>query len=323
MWLYTAIGGVLAVICNQPNLSIVIPMFNEEDVISQTLNRVDSVASNLNLKSIEVILVDDGSKDKSVSIAKGFQPINFKLRIILMRGNQGHMRALTAGMQAAYGSLIVSLDADLQDPPELIEEMIHVQKLTQCDVVQSVRRSRSKDTTFKRFTAALYYKLLALLVGESVIYQGADYRLMTYEVAQELVLLPEQNKVYRLLISQLGYKIQVVEFDRDSRVAGETKYNFVKMLKLAIDSIISFSTKPLQTISAVAVLLSGILFVCGVFVLVSHFFVRAIPGWTSVVLLLLSTQCLILLAIATVGEYVARIFEQVQGRPNVRWVEMK
>ena len=302
-------------------LSLVLPMFNEEEVIPLTLHRLEEVIDNLGV-TVEILLVDDGSFDGSIQAARSASPQNATMRIIRMQGNQGHMRAITAGLLSAKGEYVVTMDADLQDPPELIAEMLAIIQSSHCDVVQAVRSERkAADGLFKRSTAKIFYSFMGLLTPGKAIKNAADFRMMKLSVASELANLPEQNKIYRLLITHLGYKIECVFFDRPARAAGETKYPVRKMIELALDSIFSFSVKPLRIITLTGFALSILMISCSIGVLIVKSIIPTVPGWTSLIFLLLASQGVVLAAIGMVGEYVGRTFEQVQGRVKPRFEE--
>ena len=305
-----------------PILSIVVPAFNEAEGIQTTLIEIiRNIPSELS-KNYEILVVDDGSTDPTISEVIQMIRTNSRIRLIKMRGNQGHMAALTAGMSAANGEWILTMDADLQDPPELIGPMMAIAKQGDCEVVQAVRSSRESDTFFKRLTSNLFYRWMRYLVGSKAINQGADFRLINRSVRDEIVNLPEKSKVYRLLIPHLGFRIETISFARRERTFGKTKYPLKKMIGLAIDSTISFSSKPLRSLTLIGGSLSVFMVVMSIFTAIAQFFIPTVSGWTSIVCLVLSGNALILASIGLLGEYISKIFIQVQNRPSEVWSEI-
>jgi glycosyltransferase involved in cell wall biosynthesis len=307
---------------NSIYLSIVIPAFNEGEGIRQTLNEVISNVPKKITNKFEIVVVDDGSTDQTLLELQEMCTSNSSIRVIAMRGNQGHMAAITAGLTAAKGDWILTMDADLQDPPALIGSMIQKAQETDCDVVQAVRISRDTDSGFKRITSDLYYRWMRYLLGSKSINQGADFRLISREVRDEILSLPEKSKVFRLLIPHLGFKIQTVEFARGERAFGATKYPISRMISLAIDSTVSFSSKPLRSLTVIGGSVSILMFVLSIFTALARLFIPTVSGWTSIVCLILAGNALILASIGVLGEYISKIFVQVQNRPEASWDEV-
>ena len=307
---------------NSVYLSIVIPAFNEGDGIRQTLNEVIMNVPKEISSKFEIVVIDDGSTDQTLLELKAMCALNPRIRVIAMRGNHGHMAAITAGLTAAKGDWILTMDADLQDPPTLIGPMIQKAKETDCDVVQAVRISRDTDSAFKRITSDLYYRWMRYLLGNKSINQGADFRLISRKVCNELLSLPEKSKVFRLLIPSLGFKIQSVEFARGERNFGTTKYPLSKMISLAIDSTVSFSSKPLRSLTIIGGSVSILMIILSIFTAFAQFFIPTVSGWSSIVCLILAGNGLILASIGVLGEYVSKIFLQVQDRPEASWDEI-
>ena len=303
------------------HLSVVIPVFNEEQVVLEMLRALDSLFLPLERTRIEILIVDDGSNDSTCQIVKLFEPLNFKLRLIRMLGNQGHMMALTAGLEAAKGTWIASMDVDFQDPPEVLLKMYKVALSGNCDVVQGVRRSRDGDSFFKRFTAASFYKILNHLTPGKTIPEAADFRIIHKDVRDVLCKLPERIRIYRFLIPELNFNIELVEFDRGPRAAGVTKYPLKKMVSLALESVFGFSAKPLHLLFVSGSLASLLFLVASVVVLILKIFINVQSGWTSLVLLILATNSFMIASLGLVGEYVGRIYSQVLNRPFAKWEE--
>lgn len=304
------------------NLSVVIPAFNEELAIKKTLTVIDSVLSDMGVVS-EIIVVDDGSSDQTLQTCISTKLVHSKLRVIRLERNYGHMEAITVGMRLSHGQWVATIDADLQDPPELLGKMYHFALQGEFQVIQAVRTSRVTDSFLKRKTAAIYYRWMNYLTNGSSILQGADFRILNKAVARELCELPERDKVYRLLIPALGYRIKTVNFERQPRSAGVTKYNFKKMSQLALISTISFSTKPLQFVSRVGFFLSIAMVVASILVALLRFILPTVSGWASLVLLLLASNAFVIFAIGIVGEYVGMIYKQVQNRPTSSYHEVE
>jgi len=308
------------------DLSIVIPVFNEEKGISECLSRVQSVIREIDHK-VEIIVVDDGSTDDTVQLLLFAKKSIPQLRVIRLNKNQGHMSAISAGLEASLGKYVVTIDSDLQDPPEHILEMLKIidtKRSSQRDieVVQAVRTNRSSDFFLKRYTASLYYKTIRIATGVELISNAADFRLMTRKVVDTLISLPEKRKVYRLLIPFLGFEIATISITREKRFAGKSKYNLRRMFSLAIDSILSFTFRPLRLIGVLGLIAAGLMLVLSGIFFILYAVYGAVPGWTSLVLLLLSTNAFIFASIGLLGEYVGRIYQQVQNRPENIWTEI-
>ena len=298
-----------------PVLSVVVPMFNEEAVIPVFVDRLRPVLDGLDVP-YEVVAVDDGSADRTVALlfeqGRGWP----ELRLIKLRRNSGHQAALTAGLQRARGDWVVSIDADLQDPPETIVEMLRLARDEGLDVVYGVRSDRSTDTTFKRHTAGAYYRLMRRIVGGDLPAQAGDFRLLSREVVDALVKLPERTPVYRLLVPSLGFTSGTVAYAREKRAAGETKYPVRKMVALAWDSAANFSAAPLRLATWLGVTAFVACLALMVFGLVVWANGTVIPGWTSLFLAVLLLSAVQLICLGLLGEYVARIYQTVQNRPT-------
>ena len=302
-------------------------MFNESESIEKTIRVIRDNVDKLVVK-YEIILVDDGSHDETLEICMQLSLEFRELRVLKIENNVGHMRALETGLCAANGDYIVSIDADLQDNPKEILEMFKIINQTdgfgnrKFDVVQTVRKDRQSDKLLKRFTAKMYYKLMERLTGHQILHDGADFRMVTRETLQIIKSIPEKDKVFRLLLPALGFRVSVLETKREVRFAGTSKYSYKKMIGLAMNSIINFSNRPLRLIIQLGIF-SMFLMILFCFVAVYLWANgRTIPGWTSLVILILISNSLILVSLGVVGEYVGRVFEQVKGRPNTVWKEL-
>lgn len=299
---------------SQPALSVVVPMFNEEPVLPLLADRLRGVLDGLG-EAYEVVAVDDGSTDGTATGLAALRAGWPELRVLRLRRNSGHQAALIAGLLRARGGYVVSIDADLQDPPEVIVEMLRRARTEGLDVVYGVRADRSRDTRFKRWTAAGYYRLVRRLVGEQVPAQAGDFRLLSRAVVEALRELPERTPVLRLVVPWLGFPSGEVAYERQDRAAGRTKYPLSRMAGLAAESVTSFSAAPLRVATWLG--LAGVA-VCGVLVVVAvlaWFAGATVTGWPSLYVAILFLGAVQLLCLGLLGEYVARIYTAVQGRP--------
>jgi glycosyltransferase involved in cell wall biosynthesis len=262
-----------------------------------------------------VVAVDDGSSDDTAGLVHLMRAAWPQLRLIRLRRNGGHQAALTAGLHRSQGAYVVSIDADLQDPPEAIERMLRLAQEQSLDIVYGVRSDRSTDSAFKRWTAGLYYRLMRRIVGKKVPAGAGDFRLLSRTMVEALRDLPERTPVYRLLVPWLGFPSGEVAYVREKRAAGTSKYPLTKMIRLTADSIIGFTAAPLRA----ATWLGGIgALVCvglTVKTLVAYALGETVPGWTSLFLVLLFLGTLQLICLGLLGEYVGRIFQATQDRP--------
>jgi glycosyltransferase involved in cell wall biosynthesis len=266
-------------------------------------------------QNYEIVFVNDGSKDQSKAILGRLSQQDHHLRIINFSRNFGHQAAISAGMDHARGKAIVVIDADLQDPPEVIPHMI--QKWQEgYQVVYGKRKKRAGETFFKKITAKMYYRLLAYLTDIDIPMDTGDFRLIDRKVCDALKQLPEKNRYVRGLISWLGFRQTAVEFSRASRFAGETKYPLRKMLKFATDGITSFSAKPLKLATVSGSVVSGLSFLYLTYVFYLKLFTDAtIKGWTSLIAVNLFFFGFILVILGIFGEYIGRIYNESQNRP--------
>lgn len=297
-----------------PTLSVVIPMYNEEAVLPLLVERLRPVLDGIG-ESYEVVAVDDGSRDDTAQLLSLLRRTWPELRLVRLRRNSGHQAALTAGLRRAFGDYVVSIDADLQDPPETIPEMLALAQRDELDIVYGVRGDRTTDTFFKRWTATAYYRLMRRIVGDRMPDQAGDFRLLSRTTVDALLELPESTPVYRLLVPWLGFPSGKVTYAREERAAGTTKYPLSKMVRLAFDSIASFSAAPLR----IATVLGGIAFIVCALMLISSFVIYmlgyAVPGWTSIYVTVLFVGAVQLFCLGLLGEYLGRIYAAVQHRP--------
>ncbi|MEN3613432.1 glycosyltransferase family 2 protein [Plantactinospora sp. ZYX-F-223] len=298
----------------EPTLSVVVPIYNEESVLRLLVERLRPVLDGLG-EPYEVVAVDDGSSDATPAILVGMRRGWPHLRVIRLRRNSGHQAALLAGLFRARGGYVASIDADLQDPPEVLVEMLRLARDEGLDIVYGVRADRSTDTRFKRSTAGLYYRLVRRLVGNSVPAQAGDFRLLSRATVEALRELPERRPVLRLVVPWLGFPSGEVSYVREARAAGSTKYSLSRMFRLATDSITSFSAAPLRVATWLGAGGMLLCLVMVVFAVVEYFRDSTVTGWASLYVAVLFLGAVQLLCLGLLGEYIARIYAAVQGRP--------
>ncbi len=302
-------------------LVIVVPCYNEQEVLNETTRQLSGVLERMLERGIisegKLLYVDDGSKDATWSLIEELGRQYPCLMGLKLAHNVGHQQALWAGLEWAAQSRFdaaISIDADLQDDIEVIIEM------TECfnngkDIVYGVRKERKTDTLFKKHTAQLFYKMMRTLGGE-VVYNHADFRLMSRRTLQALVSYPERNLFLRGIVPMLGYPSDSVYYDRKERFAGESKYPFTKMLNFAIDGITSFSVKPLRLITSAGLLFMLISVGAIVYALTAYISGHVIQGWTSLLISVWFIGGAILTAIGIIGEYIGKIYKEVKQRPR-------
>lgn len=294
--------------------SVVIPVYNEELVIQETYNRLKSVMDSLN-ENYELIFVNDGSRDKSASILGAVCEADQRVKLVDFSRNFGHQMASTAGMDYSSGETIVLIDADLQDPPEIIPKMLEKWR-EGFDVVYGIRVKRKGETFFKKFTSKIFYRLLNSMTEVEIPLDTGDFRLVGRKVCDALKTTNERNRYLRGLISWMGFRQTGIEYARDKRFAGETKYPLKKMLRFAFDGITSFSYKPLKLATYFGSFVSVLSFLYLLDVLYQRLFTNStITGWASTLAVSLFFNGIVLIILGIMGEYVGRIFDEVKGRP--------
>jgi len=300
---------------SRPTLSLVLPIYNEEEVIPELHVRLQEFLGKLAL-DCEVVFVNDGSKDRSMTLLRGIAATEPRYRVLSFARNFGHQAAISAGVDWARGRAVVVMDADLQDPPEVVLEM--VQKWREgFDVVYGKRRSREGETAFKLLTAKIFYRVFAAMIPIEVPLDTGDFRLMSRRVVIALRALKESHRFVRGMVAWVGFKQCAVLYDRPGRFAGETKYPLRKMVRFAIDGITSFSVLPLRFSTYLGMLISVLSVLVAIWAIAAHFFFdTTVPGWTATVVLVALLASVQLLMIGILGEYIGRIYEQVKGRPN-------
>lgn len=295
--------------------SVIVPVYNEEFVIQETYKRLKKVMDSTE-ETYEMIFVNDGSRDRTLEIVRAICKKDKRVKLLSFSRNFGHQIAITAGMDYSGGKAVVVIDADLQDPPEVILKMIEKWKKGY-DVVYGKRLERKGETFFKKITAKVFYRILKGMTDVEMPVDTGDFRLIDRKVCDALKTLPERNRYVRGLVSWLGFKQTGVEFVREERFAGETKYPLKKMIVFAIDAMTSFSYKPLKIATFIGMAVSICSFAYLAFILLEKFFMNAPPGhgWTSIVAFSLFINGLMFIMLGIIGEYVGRIYDEVKDRP--------
>ncbi len=297
-----------------PELSIVVPMYNEEAVLPLFVDRLRPVLDGLGA-AYEVLAVDDGSGDSTPAILQRYGRQWTQLRVVRLRANAGHQAAISAGLARARGSYVVTLDADLQDPPEVIAPMLDAARDQQVDVVYGVREDRSLDSAFKRLSARAFYWLIRKLSGMHAHTDAGDFRLMSRATVDAVNVLPEHGRVLRFVVPALGFPSTRVGYRREERAAGRSKYPLSKMVRLSLDSVTGFSIAPLRVATWLGVLGGVAALAVLVFALVARAFGQVAPGWTSTVVAVAAMGAVQLLCLGILGEYVGRTYSALQARP--------
>lgn len=294
--------------------SVVIPAYNEELVVQETYKRLKTVMDFIN-EPYELVFVNDGSKDNTAAIIRKLCETDKRVKLVDFSRNFGHQLASTAGMDYSSGDTVVLIDADLQDPPELIPEMIRKWR-EGYEVVYGVRIKRIGETFFKKLTAKLFYRFMKSMTEVDMPLDTGDFRLIDRKVCNALKAANEKNRYIRGLISWLGFKQIGIEYVRDKRFAGETKYPLKKMIKFAFDGITSFSYKPLRLATYFGTVISGLSFLYLLVVLFQRLFTDdTVAGWASILAVSLFFNGIILIILGIIGEYIGRIYDEVKGRP--------
>jgi len=297
-----------------PEFSIIIPIYNEQENIHKLYDRLKSVMNGMNV-SHEFVFVNDGSRDRSMILIKELAAKDSSVHYINLSRNFGHQIAVTAGIDHVRGKAIVIIDADLQDPPELIAEMYAKMK-EGFEVVYAKRKSRKGESALKKLTAKWFYRILASITSIDIPVDTGDFRLMDRKIVDVLRSMPEQQKFLRGQISWIGFNQTYVEYNRDERHGGETGYTYKKMLRFALDGITSFSNLPLKFATAAGFVVSGITFIVILYALYARFISKDfVPGWTSLILAVLFIGGVQLITIGIIGEYISRLSANVRNRP--------
>lgn len=299
-------------------VSVVIPMYYEQEVAEVCYKRVKKVLDELKEKyEHEIIFINDGSKDKTLDILQDIAKVDKNVKIISFSRNFGHQAAVTAGLKYVTGDAIIIIDADLQDPPELIPDMI--EKWEQgYEVIYGKRKKRNGESAFKLLTAKAFYTTLNKLSDVDIPGDTGDFRLVDKKVVDVINSLPEHNKFLRGLFSWVGFEQYEYEYERKERYAGKTKYPLKKMLKLAQDGIFSFSTKPLKVVGTMGIISIAISVIILIYAILSYIFNwnNLTAGWTSLMVTMTFLSGMILISLWMIGEYIGRIYDETKRRPQ-------
>lgn len=299
----------------RPVISIVVPCFNEAEVIEETNHRLLSVVGTPRDFDFEILYVDDGSSDETFKILERLQRADSRVRVIALSRNFGHQAAITAGMEHASGDAVVLIDADMQDPPEVILEMV-ARWRDGADVAYGRRTSREGETVIKTLTAKAFYRILNMMSDVEIPVDTGDFRLMDRRVVKALLSMPERHRFVRGMVSWLGFNQVAVPYLRAPRRAGTTKYPFRRMIQFALDAILSFSRAPLRIVTWMG-FFSSIVALTGIVVaLIARLFTdNWIPGWAGLFIAFLFVGGIQMISLGIIGEYIGRIYNEVKGRP--------
>ena len=300
---------------SKPILSIVAPCYNEEESVSEFVRRAAAAAHACAGSNFEIVLVDDGSKDGTWNLIESLSLVVPQIVGVRLLRNYGHQMAATAGLTTASGERVLLIDADLQDPPELVSDMMAVMDQG-ADVVYGRRIRRNGETWFKRVTAAVFYRMLSRLASVQIPQDTGDFRLMNRRITDILVAMPEQHRFIRGMVSWIGGRQVPLDYERDARFAGVTKYPLLKMVRFALDALTSFSTAPLRLSTYVGLTTAMIALVMLVYSLFRWVSGATIEGWASLMVALTFFSAIQLIALGVIGEYLGRMVQQGKGRPS-------
>lgn len=300
---------------HRPALSIVIPCYNEAANLPLLHQRVAAAARDAVGEDHEIIFINDGSRDASWPIMQQIAAADPRVAAINLSRNHGHQLALTAGLDLCSGEQILIIDADLQDPPELVADMREAMVREGADVVYAVRRKRAGETFFKKATAAAFYRILDRLTDTPIPLDTGDFRLMTRRALDALLALPEQARFIRGMVAWIGFRQVPFPYDRAERHAGETNYPLSRMLRLAFDAVTGFSTAPLRFASHASVALAGASLLLLVYILWGYFEGSPVQGWTSTMLVVTILSAVQMFVLGMIGEYIGRLYIESKRRP--------
>ncbi|MEA3051843.1 MAG: polyisoprenyl-phosphate glycosyltransferase [Sphingomonadales bacterium] len=298
-----------------PSLSIVVPCYNEEACLAELHGRLTAAARDAAGEDYEIVLVNDGSRDRSWEMMRSLSASDPRLVAINLSRNHGHQLALTAGLDLCSGARILIIDADLQDPPELLSPMLAEMERQSADVVYAVRRARAGETAFKRGTAKLFYRLLSRLAEIEIPLDTGDFRLMSRRSLDALLSLPEQARFIRGMVAWVGFRQVPIAYDRAERHAGQSKYPLSKMVRFALDAVTGFSTAPLRMASHIGLWLVAASVLLLGYIAIGFFTGSAIQGWTSLMLVVVVLGAAQMFVLGMIGEYLGRLYMESKHRP--------
>jgi dolichol-phosphate mannosyltransferase len=300
---------------NRPALSVVIPCYNEESCLKELHRRVSSAAREAVGDSHEIVLINDGSRDSSWQVMQELSALDSRVVAVNLSRNHGHQLALTAGLDLCCGDRILIIDADLQDPPELMAAMMAEMDRSRADVVYAVRRARQGETAFKKTTAKIFYRLLDKLTDVEIPLDTGDFRLMSRRALDAFLSLPEQARFIRGMVSWVGFRQVPFLYDRAERFSGSTKYPLRKMIAFALDAVTGFSTAPLRLASHIGLWLVLASMLLVVYIAIGFFTGSAVQGWTSTMLVVVLLGAVQMFVLGMIGEYLGRLYIESKRRP--------
>jgi dolichol-phosphate mannosyltransferase len=299
----------------RPALSIVVPCYNEAACLDVLHARISAAAKAVVGDDHEIVLVNDGSRDQSWAVMERLAAADPRLVAINLSRNHGHQLALTAGLDLCAGERILIIDADLQDPPELLADMIATMEAESADVVYAVRRKREGETFFKKLTAAAFYRVLDRVTDTPIPLDTGDFRLMSRRALDALLSLPEQARFIRGMVAWVGFRQVPFPYDRDERLAGESKYPLGKMIRFALDAVTGFSTAPLRLASHMGLVLTGLSLLLFAYIAIGWISGSAVQGWTSTMLVVVFLGAVQMFVLGMIGEYLGRLYVESKRRP--------
>ncbi|MEH3040430.1 MAG: glycosyltransferase family 2 protein [Sphingomonas paucimobilis] len=299
----------------RPALSIVVPCYNEAACLDVLHTRISAAARAVVGDDHEIVLVNDGSRDQSWAVMERLAASDPRLVAINLSRNHGHQLALTAGLDLCAGERILIIDADLQDPPELLGDMIAAMEAEGADVVYAVRRKREGETFFKKLTAAGFYRVLDRVTDTPIPLDTGDFRLMSRRALDALLSLPEQARFIRGMVAWVGFRQVPFPYDRDERLAGESKYPLGKMIRFALDAVTGFSTAPLRLASHMGLVLTGLSLLLFAYIAIGWLSGSAVQGWTSTMLVVVFLGAVQMFVLGMIGEYLGRLYVESKRRP--------
>ncbi|MGN7160594.1 glycosyltransferase family 2 protein [Sphingomonas sp. SAFR-052] len=299
----------------RPALSVVVPCYNESACLDTLHARISAAARAVVGDDHEIVLVNDGSRDQSWAVMERLAASDPKLVAINLSRNHGHQLALTAGLDLCAGERILIIDADLQDPPELLGPMLETMAAESADVVYAVRRKREGETFFKKLTAAAFYRVLDRVTDTPIPLDTGDFRLMTRRALDAFLSLPEQARFIRGMVAWVGFRQVPFPYDRDERLAGESKYPLGKMIRFALDAVTGFSTAPLRLASHMGLVLTALSLLLFAYIAIGWLSGSAVQGWTSTMLVVVFLGAVQMFVLGMIGEYLGRLYVESKRRP--------